>query len=105
MVFGSVDVPAQGYKLGPKHMSNIGVGGRRAMTTADGRKYEDPNQRIEVQKIIIHPGEINCMKCWPRNKRIIATHSDTKNVYVWDAKLQKNAIDRFNIEANIPDLV
>lgn len=53
----------------------------------------------------MHPGEINCLKCWPKNQRIIATHSDTKNVYVWDFKQQKNATDRINIEANIPDLV
>lgn len=60
---------------------------------------------MEVQKVIVHPGEINCLKCWPKNQRIIATHSDTKNVYVWDFKQQKNATDRINIEANIPDLV
>ena len=55
-----------------------------------GKKY-DPNQRIEVQKIIIHPGEINCLKGWAKNPKIIATHSDTKNVYVWDMQQQKNA--------------
>jgi hypothetical protein len=45
------------------------------------------------------------MKCWQRNKRVVATHSDTKSVYVWDVRQQKNASDRINIEANIPDLV
>jgi WD40 repeat protein len=70
-----------------------------------GKRFEDPNQRIEVQKIIIHPGEINCLKCWPRNKRVVATHSDNKNVYIWDIKHQKNAVDRINIDANLPDLL
>lgn len=70
-----------------------------------GREAHDSNHRIDVQKVIIHPGEINCMKCWPRNKRVLATHSDNKNVYLWDIKHQKNAVDRINIEANFPDLL
>ena len=45
------------------------------------------------------------MKCWPRNQKVIATHSDTKSVYVWDMASQKNAQERFNIEANTPDLM
>lgn len=45
------------------------------------------------------------MKCWPRNKRILATHSDNKNVYLWDLKHQKNASDKANLEANYPDLL
>ena len=101
LVMGSIDVPAPGYKLGPKQAAgNIG---RRAMT--NGKRYEDPNQRIDVSKVIIHPGEINCVKCWPKNQKVLATHSDTKYVYIWDMKSQKNASDRINVEANIPDLV
>lgn len=100
LIMGSIDVPAPGYKLGPKQAGNIG---RRAMT--NGKRFEDPNQRIDVSKVVIHPGEINCVKCWPKNQRVLATHSDNKFVYIWDMNTQKNANDRINIEANIPDLV
>jgi hypothetical protein len=98
MVMGSVDVPGQGFKLGPKHHSPStlggggGAAGRFAMTS--GKKVDDhhhPNQKIEIEKIIVHPGEINCLKCWSKNKRIIATHSDNRHVYVWDMNSQKNA--------------
>ena len=100
LVMGTIDIPAQGYKIGPKFSGNLE---RRAMT--NGKRFEDPNQRIEVSKIIVHPGEINCVKCWSKNLQVIATHSDTKYVYIWDMKTQKNANDRINVEANIPDLV
>jgi hypothetical protein len=46
MVYGSVDIPSQGYKLGPKQVEGVGIGGRRAMP--NGKKFEDPNHRIEV---------------------------------------------------------
>lgn len=99
MVFGTVDIPGKGFRL----ESKVVEGGRRAMESS--KKFEDPNKRIEVQKVIVHPGEINCLKCWPMNKRVVATHSDTKNVYLWDIRAQKNAHDRINVEANIPDLL
>lgn len=79
LIMGSIDVPAQGFKLGPKHTGNIG---RQAMT--NGKRFEDPNQRIDVSKVVIHPGEINCVKAWPKNQRVLATHSDNKFVYIWD---------------------
>ena len=85
LVSGNVDVPHKGYKLGPKQQSYLVGSGRKGMTSGV-KRFEDPNQRIEVQKIVIHPGEINCIKCWPKNQKIIATHSDNKFVYVWDMK-------------------
>jgi len=101
LVLGTVDIPAPGFRLGQKQ--TVDGNHRRAMPT--GRQASDSNHRIDVQKVIIHPGEINCMKCWPRNKRILATHSDNKNVYLWDIKHQKNAADKANLEANYPDLL
>lgn len=105
LVAGNVDVPHKGFKLGPKQQSYLAGGSVRRGMTSGVKRFEDPNQRIEVQKILIHPGEINCIKCWPKNQKIIATHSDNKYVYVWDMKSQKNATDRINVEANIPDLM
>eukprot|EP00347_Sterkiella_histriomuscorum_P008918 403343245 len=93
VVMGYLDIPKPGYRVEKE---------RKRMTL--GKRY-DPNQRIDIQKVFVHPGEINCLKCWPKNKRVIATHSDTKNVYVWDFNKQRNAHDRINIEANTPDLI
>lgn len=39
---------------------------------------------MKVTKIIVHPGEINSFKCWPANRKILASHSDLKEVFVWD---------------------
>lgn len=66
LVIGSVDVPHKGFKLGPKQVTSFGGNARRGMTSGV-KRFEDPNQRIEVSKIIVHPGEINCLKCWPKN--------------------------------------
>ena len=78
-----------------------------------GKKI-DPNQRIEVSKIVIHPGEvipylfnlqINCIKCWSRNPKVIASHTDSRYVFLWDMNAQRNASERYNVEAAQPDLV
>ena len=47
MVMGYLDIPQPGFKLDKE---------KKRMTL--GKKI-DPNQRIEVQKIIIHPGEVS----------------------------------------------
>lgn len=69
-----------------------------------GKKI-DPNQRIEVSKIVIHPGEINCIKCWSRNPKVIASHTDSRYVFLWDMNAQRNASERYNVEAAQSDLV
>jgi hypothetical protein len=46
-VMGNLDIPKPGYKVEKE---------RKRMTL--GQKY-DPNQRIEVQKVIVHPGEVS----------------------------------------------
>jgi WD40 repeat protein len=53
----------------------------------------------------VHPGEINSLKVWPKNKRLIATHSDSKKVYIWDVMTQKTVKDKNKMPANAPDLI
>ena len=62
-------------------------------------------RRFDVQKVIIHPGEINSLRVWPKNRRILATHSDSKKVYLWDIVAQKTVKDKFKMPANTPDLI
>ena len=46
LVSGTVDIPMQGYKLEKE---------KKRMTL--GKKI-DPNQRIDILKVIVHPGEV-----------------------------------------------
>lgn len=46
LVMGYLDIPLPGYKVEKE---------RKRMTL--GKKY-DPNQRIEIQKVLVHPGEV-----------------------------------------------
>ena len=62
-------------------------------------------RRFDVQKVIIHPGEINSLRVWQKNRRLIATHSDSRKVYLWDIVAQKTVKDKIKMPANIPDLV
>ena len=63
-------------------------------------------RRVKVNKVLVHPGEVNCVKVWPRlGKRLVATHSDCKQVYVWDIRSQKGAKDKHRAAANMPDLI
>jgi hypothetical protein len=47
---GNLDIPKPGFKVEKE---------RKRMTL--GQKY-DPNQRIEVQKVIVHPGEVRLIQ-------------------------------------------
>jgi len=57
-----------------------------------------------VNKILIHPGEINSFKSWAMNRRIIASHSDLHNVFVWDMNLQQCAKSKLRQDHNIPNI-
>jgi hypothetical protein len=58
--------------------TNVGIGGLNTQKV---------QPKMKVTKIIIHPGEINNFKNWSRNKRIIASHSDQHDIYIWDMNL------------------
>ncbi|EMS49693.1 WD-40 repeat-containing protein MSI4 [Triticum urartu] len=76
---------------------------------------------VKKYKTIIHPGEVNRIRELPQNSRIIATHTDSPDVLIWDVESQPNrhavlgatdsrpdldvnAMDSDNIP-NIPDLI
>ena len=46
LVSGTVDIPMSGYKL-EKEIKRMTLG-----------KKIDPNQRIDILKVIVHPGEV-----------------------------------------------
>ena len=58
-----------------------------------------------MKKVISHPFEINCLKPWARNRKIICSHTDSRDVYLWDLFYQDNAEYKENVVANTPDLV
>jgi hypothetical protein len=45
------------------------------------------------------------MKLWPINKNVVATHTDSTDVFVWDFEIQENAQAKENASASIPDLM
>jgi len=58
-----------------------------------------------VSKILIHPGEVNSFKCWPRNRRIIASHSDLPEIYIWDINLQQSSSHKHKAEASQANMI
>ena len=58
-----------------------------------------------MKKIIVHPGEINSLKVFQKNKSVIATHSDSKKVFIWDMDVQKSVKEKMKMPANVPDLI
>ncbi|CAI2367505.1 unnamed protein product [Moneuplotes crassus] len=92
IVLGEVDIPKQGYKI-PKRLDSI------------SSDLEESKRRISVSKVISHPYEINCLKPWPANRKIVCSHTDSKDVYLWDLFYQENTEYKENVVANTPDLI
>jgi len=86
-----VDIPNQGYSL----YSNIAQ-------TAFQRKY---NRKVQVEKIVLHPGEVNTIKVWCKNPYLVATHSDSCLTYIWDMKIYENPTERRDTQAHTPILM
>lgn len=60
---------------------------------------------MKVKKILIHPGEINNFKSWVKNKRMIASHSDQHEIYIWDINLQQCVQKKTKSEPSIPNMI
>ncbi|KAL0341892.1 UNVERIFIED_CONTAM: Transmembrane 9 superfamily member 7 [Sesamum calycinum] len=45
---------------------------------------------IKKHKTILHPGEVNRIRELPQNNYIVATHTDSPDVLIWDVKNQVN---------------
>ena len=106
-----VDVAKQGYVL-----SQVGgMGSGRALSNGrmafEGngpggqQSFKGLQARLQVSKILIHPGEVNSFKCWPRNRRIIASHSDLHEIYIWDINLQQSSPHKHKVESNQANII
>lgn len=62
---------------------------------------------------MVHPGEINTIKCYPKNNHILATQADSQKIYIWDMraeitkqrKEERKITEKYRMSSNIPDLI
>lgn len=69
------------------------------------QSFKGLQARLQVSKILIHPGEVNSFKCWPRNRRIIASHSDLHEIYIWDINLQQSSSHKHKVESSQANII
>ncbi|KVH97951.1 WD-40 repeat-containing protein MSI4-like [Cynara cardunculus var. scolymus] len=60
---------------------------------------------VKKFKTIIHPGEVNRIRELPQNSNIIATHTDSPDVLIWDVEAQPNRHVVLGAPESRPDLI
>ncbi|KAG9143290.1 hypothetical protein Leryth_010215 [Lithospermum erythrorhizon] len=60
---------------------------------------------VKKFKTIIHPGEVNRIRELPQNSKIVATHTDSPEVLVWDVESQPNRHAVLGATESRPDLI
>ncbi|KAE9588097.1 putative transcription factor WD40-like family [Lupinus albus] len=60
---------------------------------------------VKKYKTIVHPGEVNRIRELPQNNKIVATHTDSPVVYIWDVETQPNRNAALGAHPSRPDLV
>ncbi|GAB2293386.1 WD-40 repeat-containing protein msi4 [Dionaea muscipula] len=60
---------------------------------------------VRKYKTIIHPGEVNRIRELPQNSNIVATHTDSPDVLVWDVETQPNRHASLGTTDSRPDLI
>nr|GMC58910.1 WD-40 repeat-containing protein MSI4-like [Ipomoea batatas] len=65
---------------------------------------ESRSPYVKKYKTIIHPGEVNRIRELPQNKNIVATHTDSPEVLIWDVETQPNRHAVLGAVASRPDL-
>ncbi|KAL3691523.1 hypothetical protein R1sor_005174 [Riccia sorocarpa] len=60
---------------------------------------------VKKHKTIIHPGEVNRIRELPQNSKIVATHTDSREVYIWNLETQPNRATLIGATHSRPDLV
>lgn len=114
MALAEVDIPQQGYLLEHEN-GDAGLGGQRTLNRlsyskvipsggAQQQHYKQLPARLNVTKLLVHPGEVNSFKCWPLNRRVIASHSDHSEIFVWDFNLQPSALSKLRSEPSGPNI-
>ncbi|KAF1892384.1 hypothetical protein Lal_00010849 [Lupinus albus] len=60
---------------------------------------------VKKFKTIIHPGEVNRIRELPQNSKIVATHTDSPDVLIWDVESQPNRHAVLGAANSRPDLI
>ncbi|GLU14317.1 hypothetical protein SLE2022_308930 [Rubroshorea leprosula] len=60
---------------------------------------------VKKYKTIIHPGEVNRIRELPQNSKIVATHTDSPDVFIWDVEAQPNRQPSLGATVSRPDLI
>ncbi|XP_065866690.1 WD-40 repeat-containing protein MSI4-like [Euphorbia lathyris] len=60
---------------------------------------------VKKYKTIIHPGEVNRIRELPQNSKIVATHTDSPDVFIWDVEAQPHRQAVLGTTASRADLV
>nr|KJB54376.1 hypothetical protein B456_009G031600 [Gossypium raimondii] len=60
---------------------------------------------VKKYKTIIHPGEVNRIRELPQSSRIVATHTDSPDVLIWDVEAQPNRHAVLGATHSRPDLI
>ncbi|CAL9152129.1 unnamed protein product [Musa hybrid cultivar] len=60
---------------------------------------------VKKYKTIIHPGEVNRIRELPQNSKIVATHTDSPDVLIWDVEAQPNRHPMLGAAESRPDLI
>lgn len=58
---------------------------------------------MKIKQIITHPGEVTVIRTSPVNKKVLASKSDTNEIYLWTS--DKYKINSNGAFANTPDMV
>lgn len=77
---------------------------RSVARKAVGRFQENHRSaRVGVCKRLIHPGEVNRIRALPLAPHIIATHTDSSSVFLWNTDSQPNRSDVQTDEKTLPN--
>ncbi|KAK7281211.1 hypothetical protein RIF29_08989 [Crotalaria pallida] len=60
---------------------------------------------VRKYKTIVHPGEVNRIRELPQNSKIVATHTDSPDVFIWDLESQPNRHVVLGASNSRPDLI
>ncbi|XP_074361683.1 WD-40 repeat-containing protein MSI4-like isoform X2 [Apium graveolens] len=60
---------------------------------------------VKKFKTILHPGEVNRIRELPQNSNIVATHTDSPDVFIWDIESQPTRQANLGSPVSRPDLI
>ncbi|KAG6489282.1 hypothetical protein ZIOFF_050551 [Zingiber officinale] len=88
-------------------VANCEVVKPRVATAEHISMFDEESQSPYVKRIktIVHPGEVNRIREFPQNSRIVATHTDSPEVFIWDVDAQPDCGDRLGDAECQPDLI